>query len=94
MTALIWSRSARDDLFAIAEHYRDIDPELPLKLLHRIRDAPLILVKHPNLGATTSVAGVRKWRVRSTPFILLYAVRDGRVEIRRVVHSSTDWTAA
>ena len=94
MTTLIWSRSARDDLFAIAEHYREIDPDLPSILLVRITTAPLVLMDQPRLGAPTHVPEVRKWLVRGTPFLLLYAVRPDRVEIRRVVHSSTDWTRA
>lgn len=89
---LIWSRPARRDIFAIAEHYGLIDPDLPLHLLTRIQEAPLVLLEYPHLGSLTRRRGIRKWSVRGTPFILLYAAGPARVEIRRVIHSAMNWS--
>ena len=93
MRRLIWSRPARRDLYDIANGYREIDPDLPLILLERIEHAPLVLLDYPEIGSPTHQRGLRKWPVRQTPFVLLYASTRSEVEIRRVVHASSDWQA-
>jgi len=88
---LVWSPEALADTLDIARHYLSIDPALAADMLDRIEDAPLILREYPHLGSPTRLAAVRKWRVEGTPFILLYAVGPASVDIRRVVHTASDW---
>lgn len=85
-----WALSARADLFAIADHYDGIDPDITDAMLARIGSAPAILREHPRAGEPVG-RDLRKWRVRRTAFALLYRVREGHVEIARVVHAATDW---
>ena len=88
MSRLIWSRLARQDLYAIAfdELLWDAD-----QLIDRIEKAPLILLDFPELGPVAGPDGLRKWHVRHTPFLLLYKDLGSSVEISRVVHASSDW---
>lgn len=88
---LIWSQPARRDLFRIAAHYRAVDPELATRMLDRIEAGPLPLLEYPEKGPPTRRRGVRKWVIRGTPFLLFYAVRNERLEIRRVFHHAMDW---
>jgi plasmid stabilization system protein ParE len=87
---LLWGRSARQDLDRIADFYRDIDPDLPMRLMERIERAPLVLLDHPHLGERV-YANVRRWRARGTPFLLFYALVGDDVQIRRVRHEAEDW---
>lgn len=87
---LIWADSAEADLFSIADHYAHENPDLPDKILSRIAKAALILIDQPRLGTPIDI-GLRKWRARRTPFILLYRVSETQVEIARVVHAAQDW---
>ncbi|MBX9881149.1 MAG: type II toxin-antitoxin system RelE/ParE family toxin [Sphingomonas sp.] len=91
MRQLLWARRARNDLFEIAAHYRELDPDLEFTILERVETAPLILLDFPEIGAPTAWADIRKWRVAATPFLLLYRAGRQRVEIRRVLHYARDW---
>lgn len=91
MRTLIWSGPARRDLFAIADHYRPIDPDLPRQMLRLIQTAPVILLDHPDIGAPTDRRGVRKWPVKGSPYLLFYSADRARVEIKRVRHAAEDW---
>jgi toxin ParE1/3/4 len=88
---LIWAGPARRDLFRIAAEAGEQDPDLPLILLERVEKAPLTLLDYPGMGTPLGTTRLRKWPVRKTPFILIYAERNDRVEIRRVLHAASDW---
>jgi len=88
---LVWSPEALADTLDIAGHYLSIDPAIAVAMLDRVEDAPVILREFPHLGSPTRLPGVRKWRVDGTPYILLYAVAPSTVDIRRVVHTASDW---
>ena len=88
---LSWAEQAETDLYEIADHYSQFYPDLPDDLLERIYEAPLILLDRPWIGPPVGFLGLRKWLVRRTPFLLLYRVRDGEVEIARVLHGAADW---
>ena len=91
MKRLIWAGPARRDLFAIAAEAAEQDADLPHILLERVETAPLALLDYPAMGSPLGTTKLRKWPVRKTPFILIYAQRDDRVEIRRVLHAASDW---
>ena len=90
---VIWSRPARDDVFAIATYYDGIDPALAESIIDQIEGAAAPLLANPKIGRVIAKAGVRKWTVRHTPFLLLYTVRGNEIEIRRVRHGAADWLA-
>ena len=90
---ILWSRPARDDVFAIADYYDAIDPDLAETIVDRIDGAASILLDSPNIGRPVTGFGIRKWSVRHTPFVQLYVMRGNDIEIRRVRHCATDWLA-
>jgi plasmid stabilization system protein ParE len=88
---LIWPAPARRDLLDIAFHYGQFDSELPFTLLGRIYDAPIILMRFPNIGTPMSDSRVRKCVVKRTPFILFHVINGNWIEIRHVRHASSNW---
>jgi len=88
---VLWSRPARDDVFAIADYYDAIDPDLAEAMVDRIDGAASVLMANPNIGRPIANLDVRKSSVRRTPFLLLYVVRGNDIEIRRVRHGAADW---
>lgn len=83
------------DLTSIQRYYHDIDFALGEALFIRIVNAPKSLLERPGLGSPTGRQGTRKWRIKRTPFLLLYRIRkDGAVEILRVRHAAQDWRPA
>lgn len=91
LTRIIWSRPARNDIFEIAAYYDEMDADLAEAIVDRIGAASLPLLGHPRLGTPIKNAGIRKWLVRDTPYLPLYAVRGNEIEIRRVRHAASDW---
>jgi plasmid stabilization system protein ParE len=88
---LRWARRARRDLLEIEAWYEDIEPGLGLRMTARILAAPTILRDHPRAGPPVPDTPLCKWPVHATPYLLLYRVRPGAVEIARVVDARADW---
>jgi toxin ParE1/3/4 len=88
---LRWARRARKDLFDIADHYEEIDPNLSDRILDKVETTPLFLIEHPFAGSPVPDTPLRTWPIRGTPYLLLYRVSRAAVEVVRVVHHSTNW---
>lgn len=88
----VWSRDAQNDVFDIAGRYDAIDPALADAIVEQLETA----VTRPDGfvgrgGDVEQLAGVRRWQVPRTPFVLLYAVGEERAEVLRVIHAASDW---
>ena len=88
---VVWSLPARADLFGIAEWYEAVDPVLAETILDRIEAAATPLLATPSIGAPVSGVGRRKWRVKQTPFLLIYRPEPSQIRILRVRHVRQDW---
>ncbi len=49
------------------------------------------LKEHPHLGRAGRVAGTRELVIRHYPYIVPYRIKNGCVEILRVLHSARAW---
>ena len=89
---VLWSRRAQDDILDVAEYYDGIDPDLADRIVSRLEAAVLPLGDFTELGTSVDELGpLRKWSVAATPYVLLYVIHDGVVEVQRVVHAASDW---
>ena len=59
-------------------------------LRERIEGAIETLKTLPNRGRPGYVAGTRELPVRRTPYVLVYALSDARVQVLRIRHTSQD----
>ncbi|MGN7160937.1 type II toxin-antitoxin system RelE/ParE family toxin [Sphingomonas sp. SAFR-052] len=90
MIGIEWSVPATIDLDAIDDRFSAIDVALADRMIERIEQAGNFLREHPSAGPTILSDSVRKWRVRSTPYLLFYRILPDRVEILRVRHDRED----
>jgi len=89
---LRWTERASSDIVEILRYYQMIDPTLAIDLRRQITAAPKILLDRPGIGSPIGKHGMRKWRVRRTPFLLFYRnLPNGIVEIAHVRHAAQDW---
>ncbi len=51
----------------------------------------MLLEPHPRAGRTGKVPGTRELVVSGTPYMLLYRIADGVVQILGVIHGARDW---
>lgn len=89
---LIWSPESIRDLIALRAHIAEQDPAAAKRVaLHILLCVEGLLAEHPKLGASGRVPGTRELVIPKTPYIIPYRVRDSRIEIVRVYHSSRRW---
>lgn len=88
---LIWTPRAKDDLREIGHHIADFNPVAALALARKLRLSAKVLTDHPAIGRPGRVEETRELVVSGTNYILPYRVRDNRVEILAVFHTSRQW---
>ena len=52
-----------------------------------------MLIQHPQMGRPGRLGGTRELVISRTPFIVVYRVKDTRIEVIRLLHSSQQWPA-
>ena len=89
--SVVWTRPAARDLELIGDYIARENARAADRIVRRIRDRTMDLADYPFLGRTARVENTRELVVPSTPFIVVYRVGDGRVEILAVFHSARRW---
>lgn len=64
------------------------NPVAAEKTLKKIRQAVILLSNQPQLGRCGRMVHTRELVIAGTPYIVPYRVRDNRIEVMRVFHSS------
>lgn len=88
---LLWTRRALVEIDEIFAYVAADSPIAAERLALLIEAKALLLINQPNMGRPGRVDGTREFVVTGTPYILPYRVRDGRVEILAVLHTSRQW---
>ena len=87
-----WSLRAKDDFNIIYRQAVDEDARYALNLVNALDRALSRLRDHPQIGAPVGSEGHRKWRLASTPFLILYRADRQAIHILRVYHERQDWS--
>ncbi|PXW77644.1 plasmid stabilization system protein ParE [Blastomonas natatoria] len=91
MKQLIWSPTAQADLAAVDDFLYDEDPDFADRVaLSSVRSARLLL-DWPFAGSPWGDGGQHKWRVKQTPYILIYRPVDDAIVILHVLHERQNW---
>lgn len=86
-----WSPVAADDFFRIIEYIRQENPPASQRIAETIHENAGSLESFPYKGKTGRVEGTRELPLPSLPFVLIYRVLEGAVEIANVVHGAQRW---
>ncbi len=90
----VWHPRAETDLRENIERHAVDDPLTAWRIFDAVLTRAGILDDQPRIGRPGRVAGTREFVVTGTPFILVYRVRGGEVEILRVLHGAQQWPPA
>jgi plasmid stabilization system protein ParE len=82
----VWLPRARNELMAIRAYIEAHNPGAAVAMADKIVRAAQQLEANPNMGRRGLLLETREWVVY--PYIVIYRVRDDRVEILRVVHGA------
>lgn len=78
---------ALSDLESIRDWIAADDTRAADRVLARIRQASEMLGQFPKLGHAGAVAGTRELSVTGLPYLLVYSLYDGDVDILTVLHT-------
>jgi len=88
---LEWAAPALIDLRAAGDYIAQEKPPAAGRVASRVREAVELLQELPNLGRPGRLAGTKELVVSGTPFIVVYRVRQGDVQILRLLHHAWRW---
>lgn len=86
-----WTRTALKNLDMEAEYIARDNIAASVRVVTRIQEATKKLSDNPAIGRPGRIAGTRELLISNTPYIVPYRVREGAIEILRVLHSSRKW---
>ena len=88
---VIWFKRAVLDLKSVRDYITQDNPQAAQLVVQRIKDKVSLLREQPGMGRSGRVPNTKELLVDQTPFILPYRVRDNKIEILRVLHTSRRW---
>jgi addiction module RelE/StbE family toxin len=88
---VVWSEPAKRDLISARAWIAQDRPRAAASQVAKIVQAGIGLRDFPQKGRQGRTGGARELIVPSGPFIIAYKVRDGMIEILRVMHGSRGW---
>ncbi|MFT5520264.1 MAG: toxin ParE1/3/4 [Enterobacterales bacterium] len=88
MMKVVWFKRAVWDLQSAKEYITEDNPLAAQQVVQRIKNKVTLLSEQPGIGRLGRVPNTKELVVDRTSFILPYRVRDNRIEVLRVLHSS------
>ncbi len=91
---VVWLSRAVQDVRGIEQYIEQDNPAAARRVEQRIKGVVRLLAEHPHMGRPGRVSGTREFVVSGTPYIVAYTVREDRIAILAVIHSSRKWPDA
>jgi addiction module RelE/StbE family toxin len=91
MRKIEWTGPALQDLVAAGDSIAQENSESAQRMASRVQEAVEHLREHPNLGRPGRLADTKELVVSGTPFIAVYWIKQGRVQILRLLHHAQRW---
>ena len=86
-----WQDDAIQDLQHLQEYISQDSPKNAKEIAQRILQVVGLLSHQPHIGRPGRVHDTRELVVAGTPFLLPYRVRNGVIEILKVLHEAMQW---
>lgn len=86
-----WLRRALRNLEEEASHIAHDNPQAAAALISAVDESTRLLARHPDMGRPGRVPGTRELILPHFSYIIPYRVKEQRVEILRVFHTSRKW---
>jgi toxin ParE1/3/4 len=86
-----WTTNAADDFTHVVEQIRADNPAAAHRVAQTIYKGIALLETLPNRGRVGRVEHTRELVFPPWPYIVVYEIVEGQVQILRVRHASQDW---
>ncbi|MEW6520186.1 MAG: type II toxin-antitoxin system RelE/ParE family toxin [Thermodesulfobacteriota bacterium] len=91
MRKLEWTVPALQDLVTAGEYIAQENPTAAQQMAARVKEAAEYLRDHPNLGRPGRLSDTKELVISGTPFIAVYWIKKGVVQILRLLHHAQRW---
>jgi len=92
---IVWTRKASRHLRAAYDYWAgERSLTAADEMMERIFNAVEMLGKFPSSGRPGRIAGTRELVISPLPFIAVYRVRRGKIEIISLLHGARKWPGA
>lgn len=88
---LAWLPRAIESRDVQLEYIARDNPLAAIEQGDRIAQQVGLLVEHPEMGRVGRRKDTRELVISRTPFIVVYRLKAGRIEVLRVLHASQKW---
>ena len=88
---LVVLAAAQADLEAAFAYIAAENPQAANRVIGEIITQIDRLADFPEIGRPGRVAGTREWVISRTPYVAVYRLRPGLVQILRVLHGARRW---
>jgi toxin ParE1/3/4 len=88
---LRWTKEALAQLAEARKFIQRDNPRAARKVIDAIRTSAELLTSHSRVGRPGRIEGTRELVVRTTPYILVYAVLEDTVAILTLLHGSRNY---
>lgn len=85
---VLWLKTALKNLEAELDYIAQENPQAAMLVSNRILESVDLLSHQPQLGKPGRVAGTRELLVPNTRYVIPYRLKQNRIEILRVFHTS------
>ena len=86
-----WAQQARTERGAAIDYISKDDPFAALNQLREIEQQTNLLPAQPEMGRIGRAKGTRELVISRTPFIVVYRIKEERIEILRFLHGAQKW---
>ena len=90
MSRVVWTPLASGDLETIDDYLADHSIDAAEEVAAKIEAAASFLLDVPHAGTPLDSQKARKWRIASTPYLLVYRP-VAEIEVLRVYHARQNW---
>ncbi len=88
---LVWLPGAIGSRDAQLEYIAQDNPRAAIEQGDRIAHQVGLLTEHPEMGRVGRRQDTRELVISRTPFIVVYRLKTGRIEVLRVLHAAQKW---
>jgi len=91
MLKVEWTHPALADLIEAQNFIAREKSEAANDIARKVWKASKELGENPEIGRSGHINGTREWVVGQTPYLIVYRIKNNRLEILRVWHGKQNW---
>lgn len=86
-----WTTGTSQNLHQIEKYIAQGNSDAAIDIILKIIKSVELLVDNPAMGKVGRLFDTRELIIGGTPFIVVYRIKSGQIEVLRVLHSAMKW---